>query len=213
MSRATALLHGAHFKPSGLTEEDLVALLMEPATEADPGAILARAGGLRPLLESTPEALLGYGLTENSAGRVIAVAELARRYPDLQAAPRLNDPRTAGIYLQHRARGLALPRLGFLALDGRGILLRETIHASGETNILRTQARDLVKAAQLAGATAVVIWKTRPAGEASPTEREKAFSVRLKAESKAAGLPLLDFIIVVPSSFYSFSAAEKWPHL
>lgn len=64
--------------------------------------------------------------------------------------------------------------------------------------------REIFRGAIIANATSIIIAHNHPSGSATPSDRDRSFTLNLKAAGQIVGIDLLDHIIVTENEFYSF---------
>jgi DNA repair protein RadC len=155
---------------------------------------LARApGGWRTLSEHELGAL---ELTYEEKNGVLALQALMQRsYPEL---PKLKvpGPDAIGRVYGHRLGGLMREVMLAVALDGSNNFLAEVELATGGAHGIAIRPRDILRPLLRIGASSFILVHNHPSGNPNPSAEDIALT-RVVAEcGEAAGVPLVDHIIV-----------------
>jgi DNA repair protein RadC len=211
--------------PSGLCDEELVALLLagaRPPSAADVArarGCLAAAGGLGALASALGSPAAGTRATLPIRGaaraRLLASLELGRRAAPGPAdlVPAIRRPEDAA----RETRDLVPERrehLVGLYLDAQSRLIaRETV-AIGSLNVARALPRDLLEPALRHGATGLVVVHNHPSGVAEASEDDVRFTQAVGRGAALLGVALLDHVVVARAGFASLRArGVRWEGL
>lgn len=202
-----------HTGPEPLSEIDLLALLVPktpggraPRTTA--AMLLDEHGSLRGLVRAGPVRLAdtpGLGLA--GAVRLHAALSLglraAREVPD--ARPRVERPDQAFACLGPRLTGLDHEQVWALYLGARGRVVHAGVLADGSATMAPVDARALVRRAILHDATGVVLAHNHPSGDPEPSPDDVATTRTVARACEAAGLRLLDHLVIAGSRWVSLA--------
>jgi DNA repair protein RadC len=155
---------------------------------------LARApGGWRTLSEQEIDAL---ELTREEKQGVLALQVLVERsYPEL---PKLKvpGPDAIGRVYGHRLGGLMREVMLAVALDGGNNFLAEVELATGGAHGVALRPRDVVRPVLRIGASSFILVHNHPSGDPYPSAEDIALTSVVTECGAAAGVPLVDHIIV-----------------
>lgn len=163
------------------------------------------------LLDAGADRLAGWGLTPAECRRVLASAELARRF---QPAPEACQPVTSARLAVPHLRALRRAQreiLVALLLDSRMQPIRVATVASGGRMQVSAAPRDVVAAALTGGAGALVLAHNHPSGAAQPSPEDIAFTRLTAAAAEVVGIEVVDHIVVARRAFTSLREAGLWP--
>jgi DNA repair protein RadC len=159
------------------------------------------------LLELPGTRLASLGLTRSSRRRLLACAELARRFQPAASPPRpVLGPRDA---LPHLAglRAVSTEVLGILPLDARFHVIQGLVRvAEGSVARLSAEPREVFAAALERRASAVLLAHNHPSGVAEPSPEDVAFTQTMQAAGALLGIPVLDHLVVARRGYFSFAA-------
>ena len=206
--QARALYDGVE----GLSDEDLLALLLAPRPGGPPArkgarALLRGSPSLRRLSTRTAGELRAVpGVDEARAARLLALFALARRLMGerlVVGEPFLNPRQIFEHYhghLRDKKREMFLAVL----LDARHRILREEIVSEGSLTTSVVHPREVFGPAVRESAGALVLVHNHPSGDPSPSEEDIAVTRRLVHASDLIGIRVLDHIIVGDGDYTSF---------
>ena len=163
------------------------------------------------LLEASPDQLTRLGLKPAARRRLLASAELARRF---QPAVKPSGPvRTARDLLPHLAvlRAGRTEALGVLTLDVRCCVLGGlAVVAEGGLMHVAVAAREVYGPALERRAAAIVIAHNHQSGVAEPSAEDVSFTQLMGRAGIILGVRLLDHMIVARRGYFSFREAGLW---
>ena len=163
------------------------------------------------LLEASSDQLARLGLKPAARRRLLAGAELARRF---QPAVNPSGPvRTARDLLPHLTtlRTARTEALGVLTLDVRCCLLVDlALVAEGGLMHVSVAAREVYAPALERCAAAIVIAHNHPSGIAEPSAEDVSFTQVMGRAGAILGVRLLDHMIVARRGYFSFREAGLW---
>jgi len=139
------------------------------------------------------------GMGAAKGARVAAAIELGRRATfaaSLDALPKLPDREAVESWARGRLATLDHEELWVLALDGRHGLRAARRVASGGIHGLHVTARDPLRIALRAAASAFVLVHNHPSGDPTPSDEDLAFTRAVVEGAAAIGTPLLDHVVV-----------------
>lgn len=163
------------------------------------------------LLEASSDQLARLGLKPAARRRLLAGAELARRF---QPAVNPSGPvRTARDLLPHLTtlRTARTEALGVLTLDVRCCLLGDlALIAEGGLMHVSVAAREVYAPALERCAAAIVIAHNHPSGIAEPSAEDVSFTQLMGRAGMILGVRLLDHVVVARRAYFSFREAGLW---
>lgn len=203
--------------PAVLSEAELLATVLgtgTPRTDAVTLArdALARAGGLRPLLEMP---LIEFarlpGLGQARYVQLQAALELSRRYlrESLQRAGPLTDPGAARQFLSAEFKGLAREVFACLFLDTRHQVIAFEVLFQGTLDAATVHPREVVRRALALNAGAVILAHNHPSGIAEPSQADRLLTRRLCDALGLVDIRVLDHLVVGDGATTSF-AERGW---
>lgn len=156
------------------------------------------------LLEADESELASLGLARSARRRLIACAEVARRYQPRALPPEpITGPAQALAYLGP-LRSLDRETVAVLLLDIRlGLIALETI-AVGTVAHVSVEAREVFGPAVAARASSVVLAHNHPSGDAEPSPQDAKFTSAMVDAGRILNIDVLDHLIVTRRSYYSF---------
>ena len=197
---------------AALTDEELVAVLLETGTAGRPvletARDLLRAGGLHGLLSRAGPASirLERGIGDAKAARLLSAVEIARRVlrEELKGRDLVDGPEAAARYLSLSLAGELREVMGALLLDAKNRLVEDHVVFRGTTTVTAVAPGPLFRAAVVAGATGVVVYHNHPSGDPTPSAEDHATTRRLVEAGRLLGVEVRDHLIVARGSWLSF---------
>jgi len=162
------------------------------------------------LLDADASQLARVGLPPGASRRLLAAAELARRYQPTSRPPAapLERPQHFLPHLE-ALRSSPVEVLGLLALDSRLSLLGglHTVAAGGLMHIAVTP-REVFAPAVQRRAAAIVLAHNHPSGDHRPSAEDRVFTELMARAGAILGIQLLDHLVVTRRAYFSFAEAR-----
>jgi DNA repair protein RadC len=164
---------------------------------------------LSELLEADADELATIGLAPSARRRLLACAEVARRYqPRVSLPETIKGPAQAVAHLSE-LRLCDRETLDVLLLDTRHSVIGLKLIAVGSLAHVSVEPREVFSAAVTAAASAIVIAHNHPSGDANPSPRDVEFTRIMVEAGRVLNIEVLDHIIVTRRSFYSFTQSGR----
>jgi DNA repair protein RadC len=164
---------------------------------------------LSALLDADEVELAKNGLAGRARRRLLACAEVARRYqPRVDASKPITTPSEALAHVS-RLRSLDQETLGVLLLDIRLSLVSLEIVAVGAVAHVSVDVREVFAPALAAHASAVVLVHNHPSGAAEPSPQDADFTRAMVEAGHVLSIDVIDHLIVTRRSYYSFRRAGR----
>ena len=191
---------------AAVDDRSLIDDLVGPAA-----AIALRETPVGVLLEASPDQLTRLGLKPAARRRLLAGAELARRFqPAVKPSGSVHTARDLLPYLA-TLRAARTEALGVLTLDVRCCLLGElALVAEGGLMHVAVAAREVYGPALERSAAAIVMAHNHPSGIAEPSAEDVSFTQLMGRAGMILGVRLLDHMIVARRGYFSFREAGLW---
>ncbi len=190
--------------PAGLSDRELLAVVLGGARQAGPAlgladAVLDHCGGLAPALAASPTELAGIGgLGPARIARMYAAVELGRRYltEPLERGTTLSAPGDAARFFQAHLSDRPHEVFGCLFLDTRHRIIRYEELFRGTIDGATVHPREVVKQALRLDAAAVIAGHNHPSGVAEPSESDRSITLKLGQALALVEIRLLDHLVV-----------------
>ncbi len=164
---------------------------------------------LAELLEAGEGDLATRGLPLRARRRLLACAEIARRYqPRIALLEPITSPSEAVAHLG-RLRSLEQETLAVLLLDVHLRLIALEIVAVGAVAHVSVEAREVFAPAVAARASSVVLAHNHPSGDAEPSHQDVAFTGAMVDAGRILKIDIVDHLIVASRSYYSFRRSGR----
>jgi DNA repair protein RadC len=186
-------------------DRHLIADLLGPAAAAGVEHVPIAA-----LLDADAGELATLGLSPSARRRLLAAAELARRFQPAALAPAGSCERPQH-FLPHLEplRASPVEVLGVLTLDSRLGLLGDLCPiASGGVMHVGVSAREVFAPAIRRRAVAIVLAHNHPSGDPEPSPEDRAFTHLMSRAGAVLGIQVLDHLVVTRRSYFSFAEAR-----
>jgi len=171
--------------------------------------LLRRYGGLRPLLERSPKALmLDKGLGPARVARLLAAIELASRHLAASLVTRdgVNDPVRAGDYFRARLRGYPHEVFACLFMDNHHRMIAFEELFRGGIDGAEVHPREVVRRCLVHNAAGVIFGHNHPSGIAEASAADLAITRRLREALALIDVRVLDHFVVGEGPPVSFAS-------
>ena len=161
--------------------------------------LLARFGGLGPLLAAAPEQLAAvHGLGPARIALLKAVAAMGERRAEADIAdrPLLTDSRAVRRYLQHKLSGLEREVFGAVFLDARHHLLGFKTLFLGSVDRASVHPREVLKEALACNAAALILAHNHPSGNPEPSVSDLRLTEELRLLLCQIDVRVVDHVVV-----------------
>ncbi len=158
------------------------------------------------MLNSKPERLLAFGLSESAAASIIATGAVALRAHKNAAVkgPLLNSWQRIVDYCRAAMAHETKEQFRLLFLDRKNCLLAEEIHQHGTIDHTPVYPREVVQRAMEVGAGALVLVHNHPSGDAQPSKDDIDMIRAIADACRPLGISIHDHIIVGQEGVVSF---------
>ncbi|HEV2035112.1 MAG TPA: JAB domain-containing protein [Candidatus Dormibacteraeota bacterium] len=164
---------------------------------------------LAELLESDESQLATFGLAPVARRRVLACAEVARRYQPRVSLPEpITGPAQAVAHLGE-LRSFDRETLAVLMLDAQHIVIGLELVATGAVAHVSVEAREVFTPAISAKASAIVIAHNHPSGHADPSPQDAEFTRAMVEAGRVLHIDVIDHLVVTRRSYYSFRRSGR----
>lgn len=164
---------------------------------------------LHELLDSDDSELEAIGLARSARRRLLACAEVARRYQPRALLPEpVTGPAQAVAHLGE-LRLSDRERLAVLLLDARHGLIGLELIAIGAIAHVSVEPREVFAPAVAMGSSAIVIAHNHPSGNAEPSPQDVDFTRAMVGAGRVLNIDVLDHVIVARRSYYSFRRSGR----
>ena len=173
-------------------------------------------GSLGGVLDAPYEELLRVdGVTEHIATLLNFSGALAREYYRRQAGTGLvlTDTDETGRYILPHFMGADREMVFLICMDARNRVLNSNIIHRGDINVTEISARLILQTALRHNATAVILAHNHPQGLAIPSKQDVLTTIALRKTLDAAGVFLLDHLVVANNDYVSMRDTESLAHI
>ncbi|ADZ89806.1 RadC family protein [Marinomonas mediterranea] len=187
-----------------LSDAELLAIFLRTGTQGISAVELARSvlshfGGLRQLLAATREEFCqGFGLGDAKYTQLQAVMEMSRRYLHEQLVKEtvFHNADHVKSYLSSQLRHSPREKFVALFLDSQHRLIRYQELFHGTIDSAAVYPREIVKAALINNAAAIIVAHNHPSGVCEPSQSDIHITSRIKKALALIDVALLDHFIV-----------------
>ncbi len=186
-----------------LLDHELVEYLLALAiprrdTKALAKQLIARFGGVGPLLDATPHALRAEGLSEGTIGALKIAEATALRLLEtkIEGRPILSSWDALGDYLQAAMAHSPVEEVRILFLNAKNMLIAKEALWRGSVDEASVHVREVIARAIALGATAIIIVHNHPSGDPSPSQQDIRLTKELVDASRHMKIAVHDHIIV-----------------
>lgn len=189
--------------PKALLDHELVEYLLALAiprrdTKAQAKALIARFGGIGPLLAADAEALAREGLSEGTVAALkIAEASALRLLETrIEGRPMLSSWDALGDYLQAAMAHSPVEQVRVLFLNAKNLLLANEAMWHGSVDEASVHVREVISRAISLGATALIIVHNHPSGDPQPSSQDIRLTRDLVEAGRHMKVTVHDHVIV-----------------
>jgi len=186
-----------------LLDHELVEYLLALAiprrdTKAQARSLIARFGGIGPLLSADAGALRREGLSDGVIGALkIAEASALRLLETrVEGRPILSSWEALGDYLQAAMAHSPVEEVRILFLNARNMLLANEAMWRGSVDEAPVHVREVIGRAIQLGATAIIIVHNHPSGDPSPSSQDIRMTKELIEAGRHMRVTVHDHVIV-----------------
>ncbi len=173
--------------------------------------LIERFGSFAAVLDQPPERLLEVaGVGPQAAALLLALRAAMVRYYEQGAerTRRIAGPEDVAAFV--RAELGAKPRecLMVLCLNDGGRLVHHGVVIEGTVDRAPFYPREILKAALLHGATALILAHNHPSGDPTPSENDHAITRRLETLAAEFEIAVRDHLVVTPRAAFSLKTGK-----
>jgi DNA repair protein RadC len=186
-----------------LLDHELIEYLLALAiprrdTKAQAKALIARFGGIGPLLSADPETLRREGLSDGVIGALKIAEASALRLLEarIEGRPMLSSWDALGDYLQAAMAHSPVEEVRVLFLNAKNMLLANEAMWRGSVDEASVHVREVISRAIALGATAIIIVHNHPSGDPSPSQQDIRLTRDLIEAGRHMRVTVHDHVIV-----------------
>ena len=186
-----------------LLDHELVEYLLALAiprrdTKAQAKSLIARFGGIGPLLCADAEALRREGLSDGMIGALKIAQATALRLLEtkIEGRPVLSSWDALGDYLQAAMAHSPVEEVRVLFLNAKNMLLANEALWRGSVDEASVHVREVIARAIALGATAIIIVHNHPSGDPSPSQQDIRLTRDLIEAGRHMRVTVHDHVIV-----------------
>ena len=186
-----------------LLDHELVEYLLALAiprrdTKAKAKALIARFGGIGPLLSADADTLRREGLSDGVIGALkIAEASALRMLETrIDGRPILSSWDALGDYLQAAMANQAIEQVRVLFLNAKNMLIANEAMWTGSLDDAFVHVREIIARAIALGATAIIIVHNHPSGDPTPSQADIRLTRDLIDAGRHMKIAVHDHVIV-----------------
>ena len=186
-----------------LLDHELVEYLIALAiprrdTKSQARALIARFGGIGPLLSADAGTLRREGLSDGVIGALkIAQASALRLLETrVEGRPILSSWEALGDYLQAAMAHSPVEEVRILFLNARNMLLANEAMWRGSVDEARVHVREVIARAIQLGATAIIIVHNHPSGDPAPSSQDIRMTKDLIEAGRHMRVTVHDHVII-----------------
>jgi len=186
-----------------LLDHELVEYLLALAiprrdTKAQAKALIARFGGIGPLLCANADALRREGLSDGviAALKIAEASALRLLETRVEGRPILSSWEALGDYLQAAMAHSPVEEVRVLFLNAKNLLLANEAMWRGSVDEASVHVREVISRAIALGATAIIIVHNHPSGDPSPSSQDIRLTRDLIEAGRHMSVTVHDHVIV-----------------
>lgn len=188
---------------TALLDHELVEYLLALAiprrdTKALAKQLIARFGGIGPLLDAAPQALRAEELSEGTIGALKIAEATALRLLEtrIEGRPILSSWDALGDYLQAAMAHSGVEEVRILFLNAKNMLIANEALWRGSVDEASVHVREVIARAIALGATAIIIVHNHPSGDPTPSQQDIRLTRDLIDAGRHMKIAIHDHVIV-----------------
>ena len=207
-----------HLGPAGLSDEELLAIIIRTGTKKRSALMLAhdimelavkrgQGNGLLFLEHlSLEEIMTVKGIGRVKAIRLKCVAEFSKRIARQSYGKRVRflNPGMISDYYMEQVRHLEEEHLLLVMTDNKNQLLKDIIISKGTVNMSVASPREIFLTAVKMRAVHIILLHNHPSGDPSPSQEDYDITKRIRDAGQLLNIPLVDHIIIGDNKYISF---------
>jgi DNA repair protein RadC len=181
-----------------LVEYLLALAIPRPDTKAQAKTLIARFGGIGPLLAADPATLRREGLSDGvvAALKIAQATALRLLETRVEGRPILSSWDALGDYLSAAMAHSPVEQVRVLFLNAKNLLLANEALWTGSVDEASVHVREVIARAIALGATAIIIVHNHPSGDPSPSQQDIRLTKNLIEAGRHMRVAVHDHIIV-----------------
>ena len=186
-----------------LLDHELVEYLLALAiprrdTKDQAKALIARFGGIGPLLTADADTLRREGLSDGTIGALKIAEASARRLLEtrIEGRPILSSWDALGDYLHVAMAHSPVEEVRVLFLNAKNLLIANEAMWRGSVDEASVHVREVIARAIALGATAIIIVHNHPSGDPSPSSQDIRLTKDLVEAGRHMKITVHDHVIV-----------------
>ena len=198
---------------TALLDHELVEYLLALAiprrdTKAQAKELIAKFGGIGPLLSASAETLRREGLSESVIGALKIAEATALRLLETRAegAPVLSSWDALGDYLHASMAHSRTEQVRVLFLNAKNMLIANEAMWDGSVDEASVHVREIISRAIQLGATALIVVHNHPSGDPTPSSQDVRVTQDLVEAARHMKISVHDHVIVGASGRTSMRA-------
>lgn len=209
------------FGPQGLTDTELIAIILRTGTKEKSAVQLAEE--ITHLGKNTNDGILSlYSLSLNDlmavkgvgqvkAVKLKALTELSMRFSKASAKERLcfKKPVSVAKYFMETLRHRDTETVILVCLDAKGHLISEKEISKGSVRMSLISPREIFIEALAEKAVNIILLHNHPSGDPTPSDSDISLTLAVKEFGEKIDIILLDHIIIGDNKYYSFRDTQK----
>ncbi len=204
-----------HFGPEGLSDAELLAVLLRTGAEGVSALDLSRniltslcKGSLAALHKVSTEDLLQIrGVGRVKALQIRCIAELSGRIAQAKIGVEddltYDNPEVIGSYYMEQMRHESQEIVLLLCLSSKGRLLSKKIISRGDINTAILNPREVFAEAISHRAASIILLHNHPSGDPTPSKEDIAITGRIREAGRLVGIPLTDHLVIGDKTYVS----------
>ena len=188
---------------TALLDHELIEYLLTLAiprrdTKAQAKALIARFGGIGPLLSADAAALRREGLSDGviAALKIAQATALRLLETRIEGRPILSSWDALGDYLQAAMSHSPIEEVRILFLNAKNMLIANEAMWRGSVDEASVHVREVIARAMALGATALIIVHNHPSGDPTPSQQDIRLTRDLIDAGRHMKIAIHDHVIV-----------------
>lgn len=181
-----------------LVEYLLALAILRRDTKAQAKELIAKFGGVGPLLSASAETLRREGLSDAVIGALKIAEATALRLLEtrIEGRPLLSSWEALGDYLQAAMAHSPVEEVRVLFLNAKNMLLANEAMWQGSVDEAAVHVREVISRAIALGATAIIIVHNHPSGDPAPSQQDIRLTRELIEAGRHMKITVHDHVIV-----------------
>lgn len=195
---------------ASLSDDQLLAALLNSPDLARANALLQEVGNLYHVVHAAPLDLESWGLAEDEIVRLMVQTEITSRVVAQRRQGHLGSLTETVQEIRMRGEQWSGECVGLLGMDPHHRVQVDRVLYQGTLSRCYAEVSEILRIALRAGAREIVVYRWSPLPEVVVLPEDRVFADHMRLAASALELQVLDVLLISEGSFTSLCYADGW---